>query len=90
MIGITPRMRRCEVARHGVLHLEFADGLCGEVEVLSRMWGPVFDRARTLEGFAKAFFDPESRTVSWPGGADLAPDVLYERLRTGRWYDEAA
>jgi len=39
MIGITPRMRRCEVARHGVLHLEFADGLCGEVEVLSRMWG---------------------------------------------------
>jgi hypothetical protein len=23
--------------------------------------------------------------VCWPGGADLAPDTLYERIRTGVW-----
>ena len=75
------------VVRHGVLQLTFADGLAGEVDVLTRMHGPVFERARTLEGFAEAKADPESRTVVWPGGADLAPDTLYERVRTGIWPD---
>jgi dihydrofolate reductase len=27
------------------------------------------------------------RTVVWPGGADLAPDTLYERVRSGSWPD---
>jgi Protein of unknown function (DUF2442) len=49
------------------------------------MWGPVFERARTEEGFAEMYLDPESHTVAWPGGADLAPDTLYERVRSGIW-----
>lgn len=68
-----------------MLELTFADGLSGVVEVLPRMWGPVFERARTEEGFTEAYLDVESRTVAWPGGADLAPDTLYERVRTGAW-----
>jgi hypothetical protein len=55
------------------------------VEVLDRMRGPVFDRARTPEGFAEVQVDPESGTVVWPGG--LAPDTMYERARTGAWPD---
>ena len=54
------------------------------------MWGPVFERARTEEGFAEAYLDAESRTVAWPGGADLAPDTLYERVRTGVWPESSA
>jgi hypothetical protein len=62
------------------------------VEVLDRMRGPVFDRARTPEGFAAIQVDPESGTVVWSGGADLAPDTLYERVHTGAWphHDVAA
>ena len=80
------------VVRHGVLQLAFADGLTGEVDVLARMHGPVFERARTPEGFVEAKADLETRTVVWPGGADLAPDTLYERVRTGMWpdHDDAA
>jgi len=26
-----------------------------------------------------------TRTVAWPGGADLAPDTLYVRVQTGAW-----
>jgi hypothetical protein len=85
MIGLTPDITEATVVRHGVLRLAFADGLAGEVDVLDRMRGPVFDQARTPEGFAKVSVDRETGTVTWPGGADLAPDTLYERIRTGAW-----
>ncbi|HEY5333917.1 MAG TPA: DUF2442 domain-containing protein [Solirubrobacterales bacterium] len=73
------------VPRHGTLRLTFADGLEGEVEVLDQMWGTVFATARTPAGFAAVEVDPETHTVTWPGGADLAPDTLHERLQTGTW-----
>ena len=68
--------------------MRFADGLSGDVNVLDRMHGPVFADARTPAGFASAAIDAELGTVVWPSGADLAPDTLYERLRTGRWPDQ--
>ena len=85
MIGLTPDITAAAVVRHGVLRLTFADGLRGEVGVLDRMRGPVFDEARTPDGFAQVEVDAETGTVTWPGGADLAPDTLYERVRTGVW-----
>ena len=85
MTGAPYDITAAAVVRHGVLHLTFADGLTGEVEVLDRMHGPVFEDARTPEGFAQVAVDPETGTVVWPGGADLAPDTLYERVRTGNW-----
>ena len=71
------------VVSHGVLRLTFADGANGEVDVLDRMRGPVFERARTPEGFREVHL--AEGTVAWPGGADLAPDTLHERIRTGAW-----
>lgn len=85
MTGPTPDIVEAHVVRHGVLALTFADGLRGAVAVLERMRGPVFEQARTPEGFARVRIDDETGTVIWPGGADLAPDTLYERVRTGRW-----
>ena len=85
MTGLTPDITRVAVVRHGALSLTFADGLRGEVEVLDRMKGPVFDDARSAEGFARVTVDRETGTVVWLGGADLAPDTLYERVRTGAW-----
>ncbi len=85
MIGLTPDLTAVTVVDHGIVRITFADGLAGEVRVLERMHGPVFEHARTREGFAEAAFDPEGGTVTWPGGADLAPDTLYERIRTGAW-----
>jgi len=79
LIGLTPDITEATVVRRGVLRLAFDDGLTGGVEVLDRMRGPVFDEARTPEGFAKVSVDRETGTVTWPGGADLAPDMLYER-----------
>jgi len=90
MIGLTPDIVSVVVVRHGLLRLTFTDGLIGEVEVLDRMRGPVFEQARTPEGFAQVTVDAETGTIVWPGGPDLAPDTLYERVRTGAWPDHAA
>lgn len=72
-----------KVRRHGILELTFADGLKAEIDVLDRLSGPVFERARTPQGFREAHI--AEGTVAWPGGADLAPDTLYERVRSGAW-----
>ena len=72
-----------EILGFGRLHLTFADGLAGEVDHTGRLWGPVFQRARTPEGFREAYLD--NGTISWPGGADPAPDTLHERVRIGIW-----
>ena len=90
MIGLTPDITAASVVQHGVLRLTFADGLVGEVDVLDRMQGPVFFEARTDMGFALVRVDRESGTVVWPGGADLAPDTLYARVRTGLWPEQDA
>lgn len=85
MNGLTPDITAAEVVRHGVLRLTFADGLSGEVDVLDRMRGSVFEDARTSKGFAEVEVDPETGTVVCPGGADLAPATLYARVQTGTW-----
>jgi hypothetical protein len=90
MIGLTPHISNVAVVRHGVLRLTFTDGLIGELDVRDRMRGPVFAQARTPGGFAQVTVDAETGTIVWPGGADLAPDTLYERVRTGAWPDQAA
>jgi len=90
MTELTPDITQATVIRHGVLKLTFADGLSGEVDVLNRMRGPVFGSARSEEGFAEVSIDPETGTVVWPGGADLAPDTLYQRVRSGAWPESRA
>jgi hypothetical protein len=88
MIGLTPDITAVTVVEHGTLRLTFADGLSAQLNVLDRMHGPVFAQARTPDGFAKVTVDAETGTVVWPGGADLAPDTLYVRARTGAWPDQ--
>jgi hypothetical protein len=90
MNGLTPDITAVSIVDHGTLELTFADGLSGKVEVLDRMRGPIFEDARTPEGFAKVEVDRETGTVVWPGGADLAPDTLYERVRSGVWPESQA
>jgi Protein of unknown function (DUF2442) len=90
MNRLTPDITAAEVVEHGVLRLTFADGLSGDVDVLDRMRGPVFEQARTAEGFGDVQVDSETGTVVWPGGADLAPDTLYERVRSGAWPESRA
>ena len=69
-----------EVLSHYWLRLTFSDGLIGDVDLshLEDRDG-VFTPLRDPEFFAQVRVDPEIGTIAWPNGADLAPEVLYER-----------
>lgn len=62
------------------LEVCFEDGLRGTISLEDRLFGPVFEPLNNEEYFRQVFVD-EFGAVSWPNGADLAPDALYERIR---------
>jgi hypothetical protein len=63
------------------LSVEFEDGVRGIVELRDRLFGPVFEPLLDEAAFQQVGLD-EFGVVCWPNGADLAPDALYERVRS--------
>ena len=64
------------------LEIEFSDGVQGVLDYSERLRGPVFEPLRDPARFAEVGID-EFGVVCWPNGPDLAPDAMYERLRSG-------
>ena len=60
--------------------VRFADGLEGVVDLSDLVGNGVFGAWTDPAEFRKVFIDPETHTVAWPGGIDLAPDALYQDL----------
>lgn len=83
------RVRRVRIVEHGVLDVEFVDGVRGVVDLRSRLartdivgtaWEPLRDEAL----FARASI--LLGAVTWPGEIDLAPDAMYDEIRAhGQW-----
>jgi hypothetical protein len=63
------------------LEVRFDDGVSGIVSLAGRLFGPVFEPLRDIALFRQAAID-EFGVVCWPNGADLAPDALYEKIRS--------
>ncbi len=79
-----PTVVRAEFRGGHRVHLVFNDGLEGTVDFSSWLDGPVFEPLRDPSFFQRFFLD--GGTVTWPNGADVAPETLYERAKA----DEAA
>ena len=71
------------------LEVRFADGTTGEVLLEEFLEGPlvagtVFEALRNPTMFSRAHV--EMGVVTWPNGADLAPDAMYDAIQAeGRW-----
>ncbi|MCH8881417.1 MAG: DUF2442 domain-containing protein [Planctomycetes bacterium] len=59
------------------LHLRFEDGVEGTVDLSEMVGRGVFSAWSDPKFFVRVTVDPETRTVTWPGGIDLCPDRLY-------------
>lgn len=62
------------------IHLKFNDGLEKTVDFSRWLSGPVFEPLKDVEYFRQFFLD--GGTVTWPNGADIAPETLHERARS--------
>jgi hypothetical protein len=62
------------------LWLAFNDGASGEIDLAPYLDGPLFEPLKRSDYFATATLDLELATVSWPNGADFAPEFLRELL----------
>jgi hypothetical protein len=68
------------VGSHRVF-VKFEDGVQGEIDVADLVeFDGVFAPLRDPACFAEVRVDPELRTLCWPNGADLDPDVLYAKV----------
>ena len=72
------------------VRLGFTDGSERDVDLEPYLRGPIFEPLRqdpTL--FAAVQVDPELRTIVWPNGADIDPDVLYHGRKPDGWAEPA-
>lgn len=81
---MAPRIESVEYVSPYALRVRFADGVVGDVDLSSELWGEVFEPLRDPEVFRRFHLSRELNTVTWSTGADLAPEFLYEKARTPR------
>lgn len=73
------RVAKVEALQGYRLWVEFDDGVSGEVDLSTRLFGSVFEPLKNMTFFSQVSID-DFGAVCWPNGADLAPDAMYRQL----------
>ena len=74
-----PTVVRGEYCGEFKIRLTFDDGLEGIVDFSDWLSGPIFEPLKQPSYFARFFID--GGTVTWPNGADIAPETLHDRAK---------
>jgi hypothetical protein len=75
-----PTVIRAEYRGGHMIHLTFNDGVEKTLDFARWLEGPVFEPLKDAGYFQRFFL--EGGTVTWPNGADIAPETLYERAKS--------
>ena len=67
--------------RDYVIWLRFSDGMEGEVDLRDELFGEVFEPLKDKQFFKKFVVHPEWLTITWPNGADFAPEFLHSAIQ---------
>ena len=78
-----PRIVEAEYVHGFVIHLRFADGTEGDIDLENELDGDVFRPLRDHRYFKRFRVHPELHTLVWPNAADFAPEFLYEKMKVG-------
>jgi hypothetical protein len=76
-----PRVAEAHYVKDFTIHLRFADGTEGDVDLRDELYGEIFEPLRDPAVFRQFSVHPEFRTLVWPNGADFAPEFLYEKVQ---------
>lgn len=75
------KFREAKYRRDHRIWLKFADGVEGEIDLESELWGEMFEPLKDKARFSEFVLNRELQTIVWPNGADFAPEFLYQKLR---------
>ncbi|MCF8373762.1 MAG: DUF2442 domain-containing protein [Bacteroidales bacterium] len=59
------------------IKVTFNNGQEGVADLSKALTGPVFEGLKNKSSFAAFSLDTELNTITWPNGADLAPEYIY-------------
>lgn len=76
-----PRLVEAVHVKEYTLRLRFSDGTEGDVDLSGELDGEIFEPLREVDYFRRFQVHPELHTLTWPNGADFAPEFLYERVK---------
>jgi hypothetical protein len=60
------------------LELIFNNQETVQVDLEAELHGEIFEPLKSLAVFQQVAIDPETHTITWPNGADFAPEFLYQ------------
>lgn len=79
---MTPKIQKIRYTSGYNYHIRFTDNREGVVDFTSFLWGDAFKQIKDKDFFKQAYIDKTAGTISWPNGADIAPETLYHKLES--------
>ncbi len=76
-----PRISKATYIKDFTIMIHFTDGVEGEVNLFNELEGEIFQPLKNVEYFKKFIVHPELHTLTWPNGADFAPEFLYDKIK---------
>jgi len=77
---VLPAVVRADYEDGFRIHVVFNDGLESTIDFAEWLDGPIFAPLKEPEYFRRFFID--GGTVSWPNGADIAPETLHAKAKS--------
>jgi hypothetical protein len=78
-MAFLPSVTRAEYRGGHRIHVTFNDGKSGTIDFAPWLEGPMFEPLKDSAYFQRFFLD--GGTVSWPNGADIAPETLFAQAQ---------
>jgi len=76
-----PKVSEATHVKDFIIRIRFVDGVEGEINLKEELEGEIFQPLKDVEYFKKFTVHPELHTLTWPNGADFAPEFLYDKVK---------